>query len=337
MSLARSFTKRFARGDKHDKQAPSTAQISSPVSLLATSNSQLHEVPDLADAQRRHAMRPFHPPEITSDRFGGFSSPVSGASTPSTSQTPQLESPGQDAPGLTDSSSIEESSPIQPSDNYFSHQPLRTKTVRQVSSTSSLSRESGNDCPAIPHRAPSHSKREHFRLHRSRSVQRQSMESSAPSLSASRASHPSSAGPGTPRESESNERVSEPEWRSSFDIIGRSGSLMDKQRKTPVSQSPRSRSIERSHTVAGTRGVTPKHDNPFSQELEQLEEVAEEFTGVADFLDRSNDENALVSQGLAKFTADEYINEIGALQGIFLANDTRTALVNVEGDMHGWI
>lgn len=346
MSLARSFTQRFARkSDKHAVLSPSThppppgrvliyqaqlkpskpaPQISLPVHLLSTSNTLAYDAPDLADAQFQHSLQPFGAPEILSNPTSALSSP------------PACETPSYDAPGLTDASSIEESSPVRPRDSYFPSEPvspLRSKTLRVASSSSSLSQDLAFERPAIPKRAASHSKREHQRVHRSRSLQRTSVDSHAPSLSSALRSGRSSAGPGTPRDLDPPELALDGEWRTSHEILGRSGSLTDKHRRSPVVQSPRSRSIERSNSARA-----PKHDNPFSQELEQLEEVAEEFTGLSDQADRDVDEAALISLGLAKYSVDEYLQEIASLRGLFLAGpDTRTALVDVQGAMHGWI
>jgi len=60
------------------------------------------------------------------------------------------------------------------------------------------------------------------------------------------------------------------------------------------------------------RGAT--HSNhPFSKELAQVNEVAEEFGATSALLDE--EEQVLASKGLMKFGVDDYINELTGMNG----------------------
>lgn len=58
-----------------------------------------------------------------------------------------------------------------------------------------------------------------------------------------------------------------------------------------------------------------KIDNthPFGRELEQLDEIAEEFNGAVRNVDREADLVVMKKRNLAKFCADDYIKEINPL------------------------
>ncbi|KAF2415792.1 hypothetical protein EJ08DRAFT_673823 [Tothia fuscella] len=50
--------------------------------------------------------------------------------------------------------------------------------------------------------------------------------------------------------------------------------------------------------------------HPFEKELEQLDEVAEEFGGVVRDVERESDVAVIIEKGLARFCADDYLREI---------------------------
>ena len=57
--------------------------------------------------------------------------------------------------------------------------------------------------------------------------------------------------------------------------------------------------------------------HPFGKELEQVNELAEEF-GVGDLVAADDEEEYLTSNGLIKYGAEEYMREIeGLLGGVF--------------------
>jgi hypothetical protein len=53
--------------------------------------------------------------------------------------------------------------------------------------------------------------------------------------------------------------------------------------------------------------------HPFGKELEQLDEVAEEFSGAINDAECAADRSAMKERGLVRFCADDYINEIEPL------------------------
>jgi hypothetical protein len=53
--------------------------------------------------------------------------------------------------------------------------------------------------------------------------------------------------------------------------------------------------------------------HPFGKELEQLDEVVEEFGGVVRDAEREGDQIAMHDKGLARFCADDYLREIRPL------------------------
>jgi len=53
--------------------------------------------------------------------------------------------------------------------------------------------------------------------------------------------------------------------------------------------------------------------NPFSKELAQVNEVAEEFGATARLLDE--EEQEIISKGLRKFGVEDYLDEIAGLYG----------------------
>jgi len=60
-----------------------------------------------------------------------------------------------------------------------------------------------------------------------------------------------------------------------------------------------------------TTTTDPNH--PFGRELAQVDEIAEEFGGAKALLDE--EEQEMLSKGLCKFAAEDYLNEIGEPYG----------------------
>lgn len=65
-------------------------------------------------------------------------------------------------------------------------------------------------------------------------------------------------------------------------------------------------------TVRASQEIFKPEAHPFSKELEQVNEVAEEF-GNLQVMDE--EERILYRKGLKKFTVDEYLSEIEELYG----------------------
>lgn len=57
--------------------------------------------------------------------------------------------------------------------------------------------------------------------------------------------------------------------------------------------------------------------NPFGQELAQVTELAEEFSAKGRLDVIYEDEQYIMSRGLAKMSADDYLNEIHSLMATF--------------------
>ena len=165
MSLARAFTKRIAKRDDHDlpnrsktvRYAAGTIRrdmISLPTELISTTNVQALNAPDIATLNK-------------SSMSSGSSVSSQNESDFSTFDKSFLSDFDK-----TDSSSIETSSPATPvtppmnlTDDFFG-----TKGIPEpIKILDSLP-----DAPAVPQRAPSHSKKAHVELSRKRSVQRMS-------------------------------------------------------------------------------------------------------------------------------------------------------------------
>jgi len=65
-------------------------------------------------------------------------------------------------------------------------------------------------------------------------------------------------------------------------------------------------------SITTTPATTPPA-HPFGKELEQLDEVAEEFTAVTNDAERKADMQAMQQRGLVRFCAADYISEISPL------------------------
>jgi hypothetical protein len=65
-------------------------------------------------------------------------------------------------------------------------------------------------------------------------------------------------------------------------------------------------------SITTTPAATPPA-HPFGKELEQLDEVAEEFSVVANDVERANDIKVMRQLGLARFCVADYLSEIQPL------------------------
>lgn len=64
--------------------------------------------------------------------------------------------------------------------------------------------------------------------------------------------------------------------------------------------------------------MPPSEAHPFGKELEQVNEVVEEFGGITRGL--LEEENLLYRKGLKKFTADDYLIEVDNVYGSIFDN-----------------
>ena len=290
-SIARAFTLRRRRNDsesnveappspprstsvRHQKKAVNPREISGPMQLLSTTNMLTYNAPDVAVVQAQR--------KASSSVSSGSSSRRSlddsdASSTSSRSRDTQL----------TDASSVGSNSPVSsPSTDSkpaFFEAPPKSVLRRSVSTfeirNKTLAEEHANDpprseSPAIPQRHPSHSKRAHAELARKRSMQGGALNRANSSGSHSR--------------------------HASVDFFN--GRATDSISSTP-SSTP-------SLATPPPPSSTP---HPFGKELEQLEEVAEEFTGAIHDVERANDLRVMRQRGLARFCAAEYMAEIESL------------------------
>jgi hypothetical protein len=98
-------------------------------------------------------------------------------------------------------------------------------------------------------------------------------------------------------------------------------------RKRSVSRmSPPPLSAPRSTpTVRASQDFFQPEPHPFSKELEQVNEVAEEFGGLTiNMLD--DEERILHEKGLKKFSVEDYLVEVEELYGSIFDDDTRGSL-----------
>lgn len=235
MSIARAFTKRTKErfGGRRNKTSEPIQRhlISSPIALISSTNAQLYSALDIADAQAAMAS------DASSTSSIRTSTDVNSVAACSTLPSSLECTPGHESPN--------------PLAYYFPDSPAPSSKASPVFSAEQT------DAPALPKRAPSHSKREHVRLARHRSI------------------------------------------RSSTQSTSSSGS------ESSVVDAP----------------------HPFSRELEQLNEMAEEFGLVANEAIYDEDVRTMQSKGLAKFSVEEYMAEIEDLMaGVF-----------EEGNFNGWI
>ena len=254
MSLTRAFTMRNKRseipdvgagparfasvrkrgGDSFDRN-----MISSPVALLSTTNMLSYNAPDIASIR----------------------SPSSSSSSTHSSDDSDIPGSSRSHMGesffFTDPSSAESSpTAVEAEPNHLTSY-FKSRTPRRSASSGSLggAYQSSYNAPAVPLRAPSHSKRAHERIARQRSL-----NNIAPPTTI-------------------------PEHRTSMELLG----------------SP-----------------PPNGENPFSKELEQLDEVAEEFGGVVRDAAWEEDMVHMKRKHLARFCANDYMTEIQPLfSGVF--------------------
>jgi hypothetical protein len=165
MSLARAFTKRIAKREDNDLPNRSKTvryaagsirrdMISLPTELISTTNVQALTAPDISSLNKSTL------------------SSSSSTSSQNESDLSSFEKSFFSEIDKTDSSSIDSSSPATPITPPMSH-TLDFFSSKDNSGPVKIL-DSLPDAPAVPQRAPSHSKKAHVELSRKRSVQRMS-------------------------------------------------------------------------------------------------------------------------------------------------------------------
>jgi len=253
-------------------------KISAPVELIYTTNMLSYNAPDIQPQTASSTGSSHRSDDDLSD-----SAPTT-ASTPPTS--PDVESP---------------KSRLSPEPNHLSCYftvPGQTATLAPKA-----------EAPVIPQRATSHSKKSYDSLVRQRSSSRMS-EQSQRSVSTKRSftfSRSSSSSTSTTATSMSSTPPEHKAKASSVSITTPS------QSATTSAPTPASSLSQLSH-----RKDFSQTQHPFGKELAQVSEIAEEY-GVKEQLNEFDaEEKELVSKGLHKFSADDYMSEIqGLITNIF--------------------
>lgn len=193
---------------------------------------------------------------------------------------------------LTDASSVDFPSPAPNHlSGYFGNpQPPTSNKLRKSASTTSLKKvkeEPVEEVPALPARALSHSKRAHERMAAKRSM-----------TVTGRPGSRSSAGSSSARSRSTHERKPSigREQRSSIEMF------RDMQNFQPPPTQPAQPKQREQHS-----------SHPFGRELQQLNEIVEEFGGVVRDAETEADLNAMRKRNLAAFCAADYLSEIRPL------------------------
>ncbi|PGH09369.1 hypothetical protein GX51_00812 [Blastomyces parvus] len=314
-SLSRAFTKRQQKPvvvsapmpyrEGQQKFAAGTIKrkdISLPVQLLSTTNLLAYNAPDLPKTKSKiNKSQPspelkkssVSPANSSSSSFrSGSDSDITNQSSASSSSS-SIPSPSQHSgtPITSPELSTEEASPITPEPNHLSgyfDSPKRSNTTTHHYARSSTS-SSISQTPKLPHRSLSHTKKSHQQLARQRSLSKDSTNSLTHSQSVSN-SHSHSHSLSRSLSTQSSTR----------------SARLSQERLRQVPEDPAPSSIS-----------TTQQPHPFGKELEQVNEVAEEFATVQNAV-IVEEEQALVQRGLYKFAVEDYIMEIeGLYRSIF--------------------
>lgn len=297
MSITRAFTSRrvkqslelrdaaegvISRSNTH-KSSPSLNsirnKISAPVQLISTTNMLSYNAPDIR-------------PKINS-----ATSTSSSKSDSDSDSAPSLESPGSTPPTSPDSPFIVTKRPSSPEPNHLS--------CYFTPPGQAANAPAPTQAPAIPTRAPSHTKKNFDILTRHKSTSRLSEQSSRTvstkgSFSFSRSSSTS----------------------TNTTTTSRSGSFSNsKAPLPPVTQTPLPTPPSPPRTQRKEPSVASP-GNPFGNELARVTELAEEFGGkVVSSQVLRQEETELLNKGYKKFNPDSYVNDVQGLYTDFFAEE----------------
>lgn len=155
-----------------------------------------------------------------------------------------------------------------------------------------------SEAPAIPQRSPSHTKQNSYdAIARQRSLSRSSKDSERP-LST--------------KASFTFSRSSSTSTRASSGSYGSAG--QGQKPSPPPTASPAPPPSFQQRTL--------KESHPFGQELAQVTELAEEYSGKAPTKEDEEDLQYIKSNGLSKFSAEDYLSEVHSLLTSFLPEMT---------------
>lgn len=246
-------------------------QISGPIELIHTTNMLSYNAPDLPRPSTSNSNQSSSRSATNTDDDSD-SSPSTAASSPPTSP---------DVP----SSELKRS--VSPQPNHLSCYFLPPQAPP-------VSNSFAGQAPAIPRRAPSHTKKASIEsVARQRSISHLSKES------------------GRSLSSRGNYSFS----RSGSSVTSFSGISRDSVQtqstgfSSTMSMGPASPPSDKTHHA------TPQH--PFGLELAQVTEIAEEFGVVNRLGVVDEEEQELLSRGLCKISADVYLNDIQNLASFF--------------------
>lgn len=292
-SLSRAFTTRRTAKPSIDNGVPPMPKrslttkhsdtirqqkISHPVELLSTTNMLSYSAPDIAPRSRS-----------SSNSSAGSMTSGSSASEGGSSITTPITSPEVSS---SESSPIAKMPDLNNLSAYFPTSPANDNHI---------------EVPRIPQRAPSHTKKHSEVVARKRSMSRMATPKSSISsrnLSVSTTGFQSPAASATPTTATPGRASAHKSTASHKSNLSYKSSMSHKS----------SISTRSSVNMFSPNPETPEH--PFGSELAQVSELAEEFGSskqTRPILDP--EEQELVSLGLFKFAADDYMNE---LQGLFI-------------------
>lgn len=298
MSISRAFTTRrvkqsimAAEGESIPHRSNTTKEsfrsirhkISAPVELIHTTNMLSYNAPDIYPKSASSTTSTHRSEDDLSD------SALTTASSPPTS--PDVETP---PPKRT----------LSPEPNHLSC--YFTPPAQALTPT----KESAAEPPVIPQRAPSHTKKSYEPLVvRQRSISRMSEQShrtvsTKASFSFSRSSSSSTNTAATSHNSTPPPFHAAKVSTASFSSPSPSATLPP----TPTSQSNHSNVHRKEFSQS---------QHPFGPELAQVTELAEEY-GVKEKLNELDaEEKEMLSKGLFKFSASDYLSEIDGLRSMF--------------------
>jgi hypothetical protein len=279
---------------KTPSQTPLRHKISSPVELVHTTNMLSYNAPDLPRWPSRNDSVSTRPRTRTDS---DASTTASGSSTPPTS--PETEAYDTSVP----------------SKNHLSSYFMVSSGAPETTTTNAMPTPSHNPqetVPAIPKRAASHTKKGSFdALIRKASMSRISKESDRSDAS---------------KHSLSFSRSSSTSTRASTTSASRSSAHHSAKLAPPVPppapplelpiQYPSS-NMELDLPMQQPPAPPKAVSHPFGQELAQVTEMAEEMSAKGRLDVIYEDEQYLKARGLAKMSADDYLNEIHSVMSQF--------------------
>ncbi|KGY14806.1 hypothetical protein PABG_12300 [Paracoccidioides brasiliensis Pb03] len=316
-------------------------EISLPVQLLSTTNLLAYTAPDLEKPRHKLQYRDQHQQHQQHQQQSQTTSTLKKTSASSANSSSSSFRSAEDSDVTTNSSaasassssfvhtssttplispemsSAEEHSPVAPEPNhlsgYFSKPARSSSTDEAHRHRSSMSSSISYATPKLPRRSISHTKKLHQEIARQRSISRSSSSSSTTTTTTTTGPPPTSL---THSHSLSLSR-------------SRSHSRSNSHSSSARLSTERLRPLPESTTLPPPSTSLSTQQHPFGKELEQVNEVAEEFgfgdraahiaptttvtvtaTATANDAMFLEDERVLASKGLRRFAVEEYAVEV---------------------------